>query len=116
MARGEGVDRAGVAAVLVERERHEAEALDRVVAVERLGRVVEHVEDVVGRLVEEELERVEPARREVLTLVDDDRVEARAELVDRGVERARQCVVEPRLVDGVGLRWQRPRLPSEVLA
>ena len=44
------VDRPGVAAVLVERVRHEPEPLDAVVAVDRLGGVVEDVEDVVVRV------------------------------------------------------------------
>ena len=69
----------------------EAEAADDVVAVDRLRRVVEHVQDVLLRRRSSRASSDEqPAGVEVLALVDHDRVVPATELADRVVERVRE--------------------------
>ena len=109
------MDRLGVAAVEVEGEFGQAQLPDVVVAEDRLRRVVEDVEHVVLLPVEQPLERHQPARLEVLALVDDDRVVARPEPFDRRVEPVRQRLLEPLGGDRIRLGRQRPGLAPEVL-
>lgn len=82
-----------------------------------LGRVVEHVQDVLLRGDEERVQRQEPAILEVLALIHDDRVEPAAVPLDGGLERIRERVVEPGRRNRVRrLRRERAGLAPEVLA
>jgi hypothetical protein len=108
-ARGKRGDRLGVAMVLEQLVPLEAEIADHVGSDQRLPRVVEDPEHVVG-VDKERLEELEPARLEVLALVHHDRVVAGLRLcLDGGREGGRQRVVPPVLRDRRWARWQHTR-------
>ena len=109
-------DRLRVAVVLEELVALEAQPGHDVGPDERLARVVEDPEDV-ARVDEQALEELEPARLEVLALVDDDRVVAPVgQRVDRRPERARERLVPPVAGDRVGARREDARLRAQALA
>src|SRR4051794_5296552 len=110
------MDRAGIPAVVDERELLQAERRDDVVAVDRLCGIVKDVQDVLSRLEEQLVERQQPVGSEVLAFVDNDRVVSRPELRDRLVERRGQRPVPPALRDRIWFRWENVRFAAEVLA
>ena len=113
---GERGDGLRVAVVLEQLVALEAEPRHDVGPDERLARVVEDPEDVVG-VDEQAPEELEPAKLEVLALVDDDRVIARVRSRDdRRLERARERLVPPALRDWVRSNRQDARLGAEPFA
>ncbi len=113
--RQHGVDRLGVAAVEVEGVFGQAQLPDLVGTVDRLRRIVEDVEDIVPTVEQQPVERRQPARIEVLPLIDHDRVVPRPERPDRVVEPAGQRLLEPFGSHGLRLGGQRAGHATEVL-
>ena len=81
--------------------------------IERLRRVVEDVQDVVLGVVEQQLQRHKPIRREVLAFIDDQRMPAAADGLGRVGQGVRQRDVPPGLVGWLGLGRERVGLGAK---
>ncbi len=76
--------------VLEQLQPHQPQLAHDIGPVERLRRVVEDPEDTVVLVAQEQPQRLQPSDREVLSLVDDDRVVAGIVIpVDGRVQSAR---------------------------
>ena len=105
-----------VATVVLDRVLAESQCRGFVLAVHRLGRIVKKVEDVLARVCQEQVKRLEPLPSEVLAFVDDDRLEAAAHGRDCHVHCRWEHLFEPVGSRPSWLRGQDARLGREPAA